>query len=93
MAALITSSCQDLLSNRVAIHVRDDSITVSVRELDRECLKGVAFRHIIFDSVLELNCSKVTSADSLKLIVRKGSRQQVAQLGVPLRIAIVFVPS
>ena len=82
--ALVSAGRQDLLSHLVAVDVRDDAVTVAVGELDRERLKDVAFRDVVFDAMLELHCSEVASPDSLEFIVCEGRRQQIAQLSVPL---------
>ena len=91
MTTLISTSHQDLFACLIVVNVRDHAVAVTVRKLDWEGLESVTLRHIVFDTVLELCCCEVTSADSLEFIVCKSRRQEVAQLCVPLRVAIVLV--
>lgn len=91
VATLIPTSHQDLFACLIVVNVSDHAVTVTVRKLDWEGLESVSLRHIVLDTMLELCCCEVTSADSLEFIVCKSCGQEVAQLCVPLRVAIVLV--
>ena len=68
-SALVAPGAEDLLTHLVTIDVSDDSVAITVSELDRERLKGVTFRDVVLDSMLEFNSSKVTSTDTFEFVV------------------------
>ena len=91
MLALVAPCAEHFLSHLVSVDVRDHAVAVEVRELDRECLECMAFRHVVFDSLLELFSREGTTTDSLVLVVRQGSRQQIAELIVPISLKVMFI--
>ena len=72
MAALISTSHQDLLARLIVVNVRNDAVTITVSELNRERLECVPLRHVVLNAMLELCRCEITSADSLKFIVCEG---------------------
>jgi hypothetical protein len=49
--------------------MEDHLLSVEVDELHRECLEGVALRHVVLDALLELLISKCAATYPLLLIV------------------------
>ena len=66
---MIAAGLDDLLADGISIDMCNDSIAVTVGELDWEGFESVTFGHIVLDSMLELNSGKVTATDSLKFVV------------------------
>ena len=73
--------------------VSNDSVAVTVGELNRESLKSMAFRHVVLYALLEFSRCEVASANAFKFIVGKSSREKVAKLCIPLSVQIVLVSS
>jgi len=69
VATLISSRRDHLLTDWAPIDMSNDSITITVSELDGESLEGVSLWHIIFYTVLELHRREVTSTDPFKFVV------------------------
>lgn len=71
--------------------VSNDSVAVTVGELNRESLESMALRHVVLYTLLEFSRCEVASANSFKFIVGKSSREKVAELCIPLSVQIVLV--
>lgn len=60
-------------------------------ELNWEGLEGVTLRHVVLNSMLELGRGKVSPSNPLELIIGESRGEKIAQLGVPLRVQVVFI--
>jgi hypothetical protein len=63
-----------------------------VGELNRESLECVAFRNVVFNSLLKFFACKGSSPDPLIFVVGKSCGKQVSQLGIPLGSQVMIVP-
>ena len=72
VATLISPGHNNFFAYWVTVYVRDDTITVTMSELDRERFKNVTFGHIILNSVLEFDCCEISSSDPFEFVVCKG---------------------
>jgi len=74
MSHLIALSKEDLLASFVSVDMRHHPVRVEVRELDREGLERVSFRHVVFNSILKLFLRESVTAYSFELVVGNSSR-------------------
>ena len=66
---LISTCHNNLSADLVVVNMCDDTITITVCKLDWECLECMPLRHVVLNPMLELCCGKVTSTDTLKLVI------------------------
>ena len=81
---LVATSQEHFRANFILHEICYNTVGVTVCELNRECLECVAFRNVVFNSLLKLLAGKRSSSNPLIFIVGKCCGKQVAQLSIPL---------
>ena len=71
----------------------DDTVAITMCKLDWECLECMSLWHVVLNPMLELCSGKISSTNTLELVISERSRQQIAQLSVPLCVYVVFIAS
>ena len=93
MADLISSHENHFPAYWTSIDVRHHPIRLKMHKLDRESFELMTVGDIVLDALLELLRCEIASTNPLIFIVGESCGQNIAQLGIPLCVQVVFILS